>query len=99
MKRCMFVAVAVFSLAAGNLLAGDISPDSLAKMGLAGVKRMSDQQGKQVRGSGTSASFGGFAFAFGATPQAYSGHASGANAVLVTGLGSFSFGGAGAIAK
>ena len=68
MKSHMLVAAAALALiaghlGAGNCLAGEIAPGSLTKMGLAGVKKMSDREGKQVRGTGSAAVSGGFSFA------------------------------------
>ena len=55
----VLLALVAGNLAAGNSMAGEISKGSLAKMGLAGVQKMSDREGKQVRGTGSSAAISG----------------------------------------
>jgi hypothetical protein len=61
MKLTAFVAALVVAVAA-SANAGDLSKGSLSKMGLSGVTKMTDAQGLNVRGMGSSASVGGFSF-------------------------------------
>ncbi len=62
MKSTAFVAALLVAIAASNVFAGEPSKSSLSKMGLAGVAKMTDAQGLQVRGMGSSASVGGYSY-------------------------------------
>jgi hypothetical protein len=107
MKSRMLVMAALLAIVTGSfgadsIEAGEISPGSLSKMGLAGVQKMSDREGKQVRGTGSFAVISGFAFALGSTPQGYFNIGNGANSASASHtLGSItvgSFGGSAAFA-
>jgi hypothetical protein len=51
MRTFVFCVALLGALNAGYLRAGTISRPALAKMGLAGVQRLSDAEGRSVRGS------------------------------------------------
>jgi hypothetical protein len=52
MKRLLLLAAAVVAVSAGNVMANDgqLSNDTLAKMGLSNMQSMSDEAGMEVRG-------------------------------------------------
>jgi hypothetical protein len=52
MKLFAFAAALAIALGANSAFAGDVSKDSLAKMGLSGMTVASDSEGMQVRGQG-----------------------------------------------
>jgi hypothetical protein len=61
MKSLALAAVAAICLSGSTAQAEDISNNMLAKMGLGGMKRMSDRSGMRVRGQGFAA-VGGVGF-------------------------------------
>ncbi|HXY37032.1 MAG TPA: hypothetical protein VEI07_22585 [Planctomycetaceae bacterium] len=57
--RCFISAACVIALASAPALAGDgqVSKQSLSRMGLGGMKLVSDQEGLQVRGTSIAITF------------------------------------------
>lgn len=80
MKRILLLAAAVVAVSAGNVMAhdGQLSNNTLAKMGLSNMEAMSDEAGMEVRGKfavsfSNAISFAPGAFTFSTGPSANAG--------------------------
>ena len=96
---CMTISTSAGELKRPSPSAGNLPGDMLANMGLAGLQRIADQEGQEIRGKGFTFAFS-FSWAAGGTPDFKHTFTSGAVvSTFSTGTRGWAWGSASAFAK